>query len=241
MKKRLLFGIVLAVALVTVSSAQSVVITPRKVTYRRPRPIASYKRTFKVTYPRVRAATPALSRKLEAAIDPVKVLEININEEIREMQWLEEAGYEVKYNQNGILAVTVSANGIAAYPDGFERYVVVDTKSGARVKAADVFTDLPALATKVKAVQQAEVASALVEIKKEDPENDNPAMFFESTDFKVENLDSFLVDDKGVTFIYDYGFPHVAQALQPEGRYAFTWSELKPFVKTGGLFGRFVR
>lgn len=241
MIKRLLPSLLLAVAFVTVSFAQSVVVTPRKVTYRRPRPIAAHKRTFKIAYPRVRAATPALSRKLEAAIDPVKVLEINLTEEIREFQWLEEAGYEVNYNKNGILAVTLSANGTAAYPDGFERYAVVDAKSGARVKAADVFTDLASLAAKVKTAQQTEVADALVEIKKEDPDNENPGMFFESTDFKVADLDSFLVDDKGVTFIYDYGFPHVAQALQPEGHYAFTWVDLKLFVKADGIFSRFVR
>ena len=31
--------------------------------------------------------------------------------------------------------------------------------------------------------------------------------------FGVENLDTFRLDDKGVTFVYDFGFPHVSQAL----------------------------
>jgi hypothetical protein len=241
MTKRLLYSIALVLALATVSFAQSVTVTPNKITYRRPRPISSFKRTFTVTYPRVRAATPALSRKIEAAINPITVLEIKLNEEMRETQWLEEAGYEVTYNKNGILAATLSANGTAAYPDGFERYAVVDTKTGARQRPADVFTDLPGLAAKVKAAQRAEIAGAIVEIKKEDPSTEDPASLFETSDFKVADLGPFMVDDKGVTFIYDYGFPHVIEALQPEGHYAFTWAEIKPFIKTGGLLGRFVR
>lgn len=241
MIKRLLFGIALAICFVTVSSAQSVVVTPRKVTYRRPRPIASHKRTFTVTYPRVRAATPAVSRKIEAAIDPIKVLGIKLNEELREFQWLEEAGYEINYNKNGILAATLSANGTAAYPDGFEKYVVVDQKTGSPARPADVFSNLNGLAAMVKEAQKAEIATALVEIKKEDPENDNPASLFESSDFKVSDLDQYTVDEKGVTFIYDYGFPHVIQALQPEGHYVFTWAQMKPFVKNDGVLGQFVR
>lgn len=236
MLKRLLFGTIVALGLVTVSFAQSVVVTPRKVTYRRPRPIASHKRTFTVTYPRVRAATPAVSRKIEAAIDPVKVLELNLRDELRDTQWLEEAGYEVTNNYLGILAVTLSANGTAAYPDGFERYVVVDVRTGARLRPADVFTNLTGLAAMVKQAQQKEVNQAVIDIKKEDPENDNPASLFENTDFKVENLDRYAVGQNGVTFYYDYEFPHVIQALQPEGRYAFTWAQMKPFVKAGGPF-----
>ena len=84
--------------------AQSVVITPKKTIYRRPKPIASYKKTFTVIRPRVKAATPALSKKIETAISYEKVSELNIKEETTEVQWLEEASYIVNYNKNGILA-----------------------------------------------------------------------------------------------------------------------------------------
>jgi hypothetical protein len=53
-------------------------------------------------------------------------------------------------------------------------------------------------------------------------------------EFKRENLDEFSVSDKGVTFIYDAGFPHVIQALQPDGQYFFSFAEHRPHIKNSG-------
>ena len=106
----------------------------------------------------------------------------------------------------------------------------------------DVFTNLEKLAAKAKVKQQAEVEKSLKEIKS-DPANKDylDFSFFENTNFTAENLEEFAVGDKGVTFIYDYGFPHVIFALQPEGRYFFGWAELKPFIRRDGLLAKFVR
>jgi hypothetical protein len=41
--------------------------------------------------------------------------------------------------------------------------------------------------------------------------------------------------------LYDPEFPRVIQALQPDGSYFFTYAELKPFIKPGGLLGKFIR
>ncbi|MEP6847432.1 MAG: hypothetical protein ABI999_01160 [Acidobacteriota bacterium] len=49
------------------------------------------------------------------------------------------------------------------------------------------------------------------------------------------------MSDTGITILYDYQFPHVALAVQPDGRYFFTWQQLKPFIKQGGLLHQFVR
>jgi hypothetical protein len=59
--------------------------------------------------------------------------------------------------------------------------------------------------------------------------------------FTAETFKDFSVADKGVTIFYDAGFPHVIQALQPVGRYFFTWAQVKPFVRHEGLFGKFIR
>jgi hypothetical protein len=97
------------------------------------------------------------------------------------------------------------------------------------------------LATKGKQTQAAEIKRSIVEIKKENPDEENPALLFETADFTVANLDRFSVSDKGITFWYDYGFPHIIQALQPEGRFFFSWTELKAFIKPDGLLARFNR
>lgn len=218
---------------------QTVTITPKKTVYRRPKPQHEFKRTFTVRRPIAKASTPALSRKITAAISPENVLELNIREELNEYQWLEEADYKVLFNQNGILCVEQSMTGTAAYPDSVTRTVVVDIRRGVLVAVADVFNDLPRLADIVKKAQDAEVAAAKKEMKP-DPDA-RPEELFSETNFTVEDFGQFAIDARGVTFIYDYGFPHVLEAFQPEGRFHFTWTQLRPFIRKDGLLARFVR
>lgn len=240
--KKYLFAVTATIlALVSIGLAQSVIITPKKTTYRRPKPMMDFKKTFTVTRPIVKASTPALSKKIQAAISYEKVSDLNIKEEINEIQWLEEATYKVTYNKNGILDITLSVTGTGAYPSTYNRTVLINTATGSRITAKDVFTDLAGLAAKGKKAQEAEIARSVAEIKKDEPDLEDPKGMFESSDFTVENLDTFSVNDRGVTFLYDYGFPHVALALQPPGEYFFTWKELKRHVKPAGLFGKFVR
>jgi len=221
--------------------SQSVTVTTKKVIYKRPKPLMDFKKSFSLLRPRVRGANPATAKKIETAISYEKVFDFNLKEEINEIQWLEEASYAVDYNKNGILAVTVTMMGTGAYPSEASQPVVVNLKTGGRVTAKDVFVKLSALAAKGKQKQAAEIKRSIAEIKKENPEEGNPEQLFENSDFTVENLDRFSVSDKGVTFWYEYGFPHVIQAWQPEGRYFFSWAQLKTFIRRGGLLARFVR
>ena len=58
--------------------------------------------------------------------------------------------------------------------------------------------------------------------------------------FTIENLDEFSVGAKGITFLYDAGYPHAIQAFEPIGEYFFSYSELKPFIRRDGLLGQFI-
>ena len=55
--------------------------------------------------------------------------------------------------------------------------------------------------------------------------------------FDVNNLDEFSVNDQGVTFLYDAGFPHAIRALQPDGENFFSYAELRPYIKRNGPLG----
>lgn len=241
--KGAIFAAGLAVlAFVSFAASQSVVVTPRKVVYKRPKPTSAYKKTFAVIYPKVKAATPALSARIESAINPVTVLGVNIEEERNDIQWMEEASYEVNYNKNGILNVKLYMFGSAAYPDGTSKLVSVDIKTGKPIEPADLFTDLKGLAAFVKKAQTKEIQAGKLELKK-DPEMEETTIndLFENTDFTIVNLKDFSISDAGITFEYDYAFPHVIQALQPDGTFLVKWDELKPFIKRPGLLARFVR
>ena len=77
---------------------------------------------------------------------------------------------------------------------------------------------------------------------KKDPEDAkfDASEYFGRARFTAVELNAFSPNDKGVTFYYDYEFPHFAAGMQPDGAYFFSWGELKPFVKKDGVFGRFV-
>ncbi len=240
--KNLLTAAAIAMSLCFAASAQSVAVTSNKVTYTRKKPISEYKTTFTIEYPKVKAATPALSRKIEKAISFSSVLDLDLKGELGEYQWLEEADYEMKYNQNGILSIELRMNGSGAYPSGSSKVVVVDTRTGNRVTPAAVFRNLPGLAATINKSLKKEIAKAIVEIRSDKQnEEPDPEDLFASSRFTVSDLDGFLVDEKGVTFNYDYGFPHVIKALEPDGVFSFTWAELRPFIRPTGLLARFTR
>ncbi len=134
--------------------AQSVTITGKKTVYKRPKPQTPGKKTFWINRPVVKAATPALSRKIQTAISFEKVIPLDVNEEINEIQWLEEADFAVDHNANDILTVTLTIYGSGAYPSSSNTTVVVDTKTGNRVEAKDLFIDLDALAAMIKKAQE---------------------------------------------------------------------------------------
>lgn len=242
MKIKILLAMLFVFALSFTAFAQTVKITPKKTVYKRKNPeAADYKRTFTITYPKVSGVSAALIKKIEANLSFEKAFDFTLKEEINEQYSLDSASYEVLYNKFGILNVLLIGEVSGAYPTTLQKSVNIDAKTGERIKAADIFTKLTELAAKVKKAQEAEIKKGVAVIKKEAPDLENPMEFFGTTDYTTENLDDFSAGDKGITFRFDYEFPHVALALQPDGRFFFSWAQLKPYIKRDGLLARFVR
>lgn len=236
-----ILAIVCCLGFSSTAAAQSVVVTPKRTVYTRPKPIADFKKSFTVTYPKVKASTPALSRKIESTISYLHVLQLNVREELTDVQWLEEADYKVDYNARGILVITLSMHGTGAYPDGTSKTVAVNLKTGNRITPAEAFANTRELIDLIKKRQKSEIEAAIVELRKDpDTKDTDPADLFAEEEFTEADLDEFAIDDNGVTFVYDYGFPHVIEALEPEGRYKFNWSEIAKFVKSSGPFAQFI-
>ncbi|MEO8649737.1 MAG: hypothetical protein ABI539_11285 [Acidobacteriota bacterium] len=49
------------------------------------------------------------------------------------------------------------------------------------------------------------------------------------------------IPDRGVTFLYNYGYPLVAQAPEPSGEFFVPFAELRPYIGRDGLLARFAR
>lgn len=236
MKSKLFLFAMLVAVLAFGVSAQKVTITAKKVIYTRKKPISDYKKTFEITYPKVKAATPALSKKIEAALSYEKAFDFKLAEEMDEIQWLQSATYDAVFNSGKVLSVNLNIEGSAAYPDGSTKTVVVDTSTGTKQTAAMVFTNFKGIAEMADRDLQRDIKQAIKNLRN-DPEmkNPDPATLFEGKKFTIDDLEGYSVDGKGVTFHYEFGFPHVIQAAEPSGYYFYTWAKIKKYLLPGGL------
>ena len=197
-----------------------------------------------ISYPVVSGISdPQVLAKVQKAISLKSVFGSSLEEyraEFKESFWLDEINYEVNYNKNELLDLTFNIAGTGAYPSGSSKHVLLSLKTGDPVKAADAFKagSLIALTRLVRKAFQASVEQA---IKDQAKEGEDVKDLFAGKTFNEKNLDQFMVSDKGLAFLYDFDFPHVAKAAEPDGTYFFSFGDLKPFIKPEGplaVFGR---
>lgn len=167
-------------------------------------------------------------------------------------EWtLDSIEYQINFNRDEILSLTYTQCGTGAYPSCGDEYINVFLRDGFAITPQKAFNDLPGLAKLADGALRAEIRKALADAKNDKEIGDEGYGFLENElngdeskhkkPYPVEQLKSFIVGEKGVTFIYNYGFPHVAQALEPPGRFFLSWEKLKPFIKADGPFGKFAK
>lgn len=170
--------------------------------------------------------------------DPIGAMEQNI---LGGDGWLDEASYVVNYNGRYVFDGDFTISGCGAYPDQHTNHVLLNLRTGKTIKATDAFLpgSLKALEAMVKQKVAAAVSTAKKEHREDLKEGDYSDLF--RLDTKINLLDQFSVSDSGVTFLYDWGFPHVAQALEPDGRFFLPFDAVKSFVRKDGALSEFVK
>ncbi len=233
MKSNKLLFILLIAAFSIVAFGQ-VKVTSNFVKYeRKGANISEYKKTFGINYPKFSGIqNPDTLKRLERTFDYWRVFDTTLAEET-DNQWLESLEYMVKYNKNDILVLEFWMAGSGAYPDQTSRTIIADTISGLPIKFTDTFQNRIGLLTAIDKAQDLEIKAAIKQMKedKSDDQVEDPESLFANVRKASDDIEEFSVSDAGVTFIYDYGFPHVIQAAQPEGRFFFSWSEIKPYLR----------
>lgn len=252
MKTKLALILLAILALSAVCFSQSVTITPKKTVYaRKGRDVEKEKRTFQIRYPVVSGSiTPAVKRTLENTISYWRVFETSLKESMEET-YLSSLDYKVNYNKNGILDISLIQEGMGAYPSTNTVNLVIDLKTGEQRKFTDVFNrnSFDKLANMVNRKLSIEKTQIIKDIdadktnygSNDGRERNTDKQTVRDLTFTTENFNEFAINDKGITILYDAGFPHVNLALQPEGRYFFTWAQVKPFIRRDGLLGKFIR
>lgn len=198
-----------------------------------------------VRYPVVKGLdNAAVLQKVQSLLGIKNAFDTTLKE-YREDSWLTELDYKVGYNKNYLLDVTFWQSGMGAYPDTQSKHFLINLENGELIKATDAFNpgQLSKLAALVDGRLQSEIRALIQrlgrdkDLRAEDKESFKST--FEELKFKDENLDEFSVNDRGVTFLFDAGFPHAIQAFQPDGRYFFSFSRLQPYIKPDGPLGIF--
>jgi hypothetical protein len=140
----------------------------------------------------------------------------------------------VLFNDRGILELRVVAETMGAYPSANVFHTVIDLWTGETVTRTKAFASarIPGLVARLDAKVKAEAKAS--------PANKESmtAPILASAEYVVEELDAFEITKDGITFTHDYMFPHVALALQPEGRFPMKWSEIAPDIDPKGPLSR---
>ena len=233
----------------TVLRNDRVIVKPRTIVIvRRGKIVKDFpdKKRATIKYPIITGLSDArVLRRVQSILQIKNVFDTSLAE-YRQDNWLEEFSYEVNYNKNYILDITFSQSGSGAYPDSQKKDFAIDLRKGSIIKASDAFVanKLESLAGLVRAKFQTELKQILKDLAESnsDPEDIRIAKEAqEALEYKLADLDAFAVGGKGITFLYDAGYPHVIQAFEPEGRYFFSYTELKPYIKRDGPLGQFIQ
>jgi len=229
-------------------SADRAIVTPRRVVIVRRGALAKdfpAKKTATVTYPVISGLKDQkVLRRVQSLLQVKNAFDTSLAEYGQDA-WLEEFTFKVNYNKNYILDITFTQSGSGAYPDTHTKHIAINLKNGSLIKASDVF-----VVDRLKSLAELVNRKLQSELKQIEKENSGPGSDAEDTriikesqevlEFKSANLDEFSVGAKGLTFLYDAGYPHAIQASEPNGRYFFSYSELKPYIKRDGVLGQFV-
>lgn len=156
--------------------------------------------------------------------------------------------YEVLYNEHGLLSVELTSNFLGNYASSVTRHATFELRTGRLLEVRDLLADTLALQqrwqesinhrvadhiSKLPAEYAQLDAPMLAEVKRRLHWNDSTlAVQLEGDDPRFYD---FALTPFGLTLYYDFGFPHVLEALQPETDYLFRYTTLAPWLKPKGL------
>ena len=137
-----------------------------------------------------------------AAIDDGEHQGGTIEERLKRNTWVSGADYVVNCDQGGVLDVTVTVEGMAAYPDSVTAHHPIDLGTGRPLDAASVFT--AATAPLVRLVDGRMQAAIRAAAKRTDCAGDSVGAGLEGKHFVAKDLNDFSISPRGVTFHVDF-------------------------------------
>ncbi|GAB2968476.1 hypothetical protein GCM10027048_44180 [Hymenobacter coalescens] len=162
--------------------------------------------------------------------------------------------YEVELNQAGLLTLLLVNETLGAYPSINTRRVVFDTRTGRRLRVADLIrpADTTALRQRWRRAISRVVAERIRAFAQDFPEEQaalpdlQEHLRWDAATRQVAfephepRFDDFAVTRQGLTLYHSFGLPHVIQTAEPEGTFTLSYAELKPMLPPDGPLARLV-
>ena len=215
-----------------------------------------WRKEFTVRYPIVEGLkSESIIFKINSILNYEKVFDVSLADAMENETWLSDLDYTIKFIKKPFLNIEFMMEGTGAYPTITTQNIVVNYETGERIFAKDVFSEnsLQRLVSIIDEFVQVDLRKASIQEKyideiplevNFDSDEYYEGMLLEnrfySNKFTVENLNNFSLEEYGITFDFDFGFPHVIKALQPEGKYYFDFSSLKQFIRKDSVLEKFI-
>jgi hypothetical protein len=153
-------------------------------------------------------------------------------------QGVDSAEFEVNANIRNVLSMSIHYETLYAYPDMQNAYVNFNSNTGDAIGIKDLLTEasLPVIAGKLDVVLQARIKQLKTELAAEIASGEVEATQWDELHVTAADLESFSTTPDGITFHYDPGFPHVIQALEPDGEFKVAFEDLDPAISSSGLW-----
>jgi hypothetical protein len=185
--------------------------------------------------------SPTAAEKIKEALS-LEVLEGMGAEEIRE--WEAQTGicqgfcghsFDTIYDRHCIFSIKRMAEYNGAYPTEVWTYHHFDKRTGNKLKATDLFIEskLDSIVAECNEAIAITIESDRKEVAAEDlAEFDE--LIQSRPPFTKENLNEFYISKYGITFVYDFEFPHVRWDLEPSGELFVLDETMRGWIKPNG-------
>lgn len=199
-----------------------------------------------ITYPVISAASAAVSKKINAQISATFIDSVYINQPFNIgldsaiSHGLINMSYEVTYNQNNVLSLTIDAEGCGAYCTEWNTYFNFDLTNGKAIALSDIlkenkkepFTKLVFNKKKEELAAYKEDLAESLKKKEIDLETYNWALEeVNSNCIKSISLSQFSISATELVVADNCPFPHVIRFIEPTYKLNYTYAELKEFLK----------
>lgn len=149
------------------------------------------------------------------------------------------ADYNVLYNKNSVLSISIHIETMGAYPDEHYKDVNLNLTTGSRILISHLLkkSKMTELAAELDKIVQKRIKD---KTKLEGIGEEDALQFFERKHFTTDNLEDFAFTDKGVMFYYNFNLPHVLKALSPDEDILMTWEEIADYAREGSLLQKII-